>query len=430
MTATARTAAQELAERYGLGVVVIPPNRPSIRVDHPDVVFTHKAAKQQALLNEIRSVHASRRPVLVGTASVEESDHVAGGLRRSGIECEVLNARTDELEARIIARAGSLDAVTISTNMAGRGTDIRLGGENEEDRDAVVALGGLYVIGTNRHESLRIDQQLRGRAGRQGDPGSSRFFISLEDDLIERYGIRHLIPPKLLPERQDEPLDNPIIRREIARAQRIIEGQNSEIRRTLWDYSSLIEEQRRVLHGWRQEILCGRAPFSLLERRSSERWGALSAVVGDDVLKGVERAITLFHIDRCWSDHLARVADLREGIHLRRVAGRDPLEEFGRLAAGSCHEMRAETEEAVIETFESAEIDAEGIDLEREGLRGPASTWTYLVSDDPLRVELSSVLAGNIAFAAGAALTVGPLIIAWGLYNRYLRKRVSSRPPP
>jgi preprotein translocase subunit SecA len=186
MTATARTSAAELKEFYGLGVVVVPPHRPCGRRDLPDAVFTHKGAKRAALVREIAGVHALERPVLVGTASVRESEELAAALAEAGVPCEVLNAKNDELEATVVARAGAPGAVTISTNMAGRGTDIKLGGAAEEEREKVAALGGLYVIGTNRHESLRIDNQLRGRAGRQGDPGASRFFISLEDAIFER----------------------------------------------------------------------------------------------------------------------------------------------------------------------------------------------------------------------------------------------------
>ena len=194
MTATAVPAAGEFREFYGLTTVVFPPHRPCRRVDEPDVVFTHRDAKVRALAAEIARVQASGRPVLVGTASVAESEALVRALRARRVKCHVLNARHDAREAAIIARAGMPGAVTISTNMAGRGTDIVLGGGDPALRERVAALGGLYVIGTNRHESRRVDDQLRGRAGRQGDPGSSRFFISLEDDLISRYGVMGLIP--------------------------------------------------------------------------------------------------------------------------------------------------------------------------------------------------------------------------------------------
>jgi len=412
MTGTATPAAQEIKEFYGLDVVVIPTHRPCIRRDRPDLVFTHRDAKVQALVEEIRRVHAGGRPILVGTLSVAESEHLADALRDAGVDCDVLNAKTDELEARIISGAGAPGAVTISTNMAGRGTDIRLGGENEEERATVVALGGLYVIGTTRHESLRVDRQLRGRAGRQGDPGETRFFVSLEDELITRYGIERLIPAKLWPERQKPPVDSPVIRREIARAQRIVEGQNFEIRRTLSQYSEPIEGQRRRLHRWRGDILLDRAPVYRFAKGRPERLAA--------------RQAALFHIDRRWSEHLAKVADLREGIHLLRVGGQDPLREFVLRAVESYRQMRAQIDEDVIRTLRAATITENGIDLDKEGLRGPSSTWTYLVNDDPFRQQLGIQLAGSTGFAAAAALYTGPILILWGLYNRY-RRRAARR---
>jgi len=428
MTATASPAAEELTRTYGMNVVVIPQNRPSSRIDHPDVIFTHRPAKHRALVEEIGRVHVTRRPILVGTASVKESEELAALLGQSGIEPQVLNARNDEMEAAIIAEAGALSAVTISTNMAGRGTDIRLGGADEGDREEVVALGGLYVIGTNRHESLRIDQQLRGRAGRQGDPGSSCFFISLQDDLIVRYGVRNLIPPKLLPKEQDEPLDNPVIRREIARAQRIVEGQNVETRKTLYGYSSVLEEQRKVVQWRREDLLLGRAK-SRLAKLSPSRFEELSSTVEKDLLAEAERRILLFQLDRFWSDHLANMGEIREGIHLRRVSGQDPFAEYVLLAADAFGDMESQVEEEAVRAFEAVTIGPQGIDLDKEGLRGPSSTWTYLINDDPFRDQLSMALGGNVAFAAGAALpfTTGPLLILWGLYNRYFRDRSRKR---
>lgn len=424
MTATASPAADELSRTYGMKVLVVPQNRPSIRVDHPDVVFTHRQAKHRALVEEIRQVHSTGRPILVGTSSVKESEDLARLLGQAGIEVQVLNARNDAMEAGIIAEAGALEAVTISTNMAGRGTDIRLGGADEKDRDRVVALGGLYVIGTNRHESLRIDQQLRGRAGRQGDPGSSRFFISLEDDLIVRYGVRNLIPRKLLPEDQDEPLDNPVVRREIGRAQRIVEGQNTETRKTLFGYSSVLEEQRKIIQRRRQDLLAGTTMGRFAEL-SPERYERLASMVGEGLLADAEKRVRVFQLDRCWSDHLAHIADIREGIHLRRVSGQDPFAEYVIQAADAFSEMESQVEEASLRAFEAAEITSRGIDLEQEGLKGPSSTWTYLVNDDPFRDQLSMALGGNVAFAAGAALpfTTGPLLILWGLYKKYFRDR-------
>src|SRR6185436_877300 len=281
MTGTAQTAAAELRGQYGLDVVVVPTHRPMIRVDHPDLVYTHRDAKERAVVEEIQRAHASGRPVLAGTLTVEESERLAARLRSAGVACEILNAKNDAMEARVIARAGAPGAVTISTNMAGRGTDIRLGGEDEAAHDQVAALGGLYVIGTNRHESRRVDLQLRGRAGRQGDPGESRFFVSLEDDLLVRYGIEALIAGRVVSGHRDEPLDHPVLRGEIARAQRIIEGQNVEIRKTLWRYASAIEGQRRHVMDARQAFLHGE-DVSDVWQRDPERWRALVAEVGED----------------------------------------------------------------------------------------------------------------------------------------------------
>ncbi|MFC1636596.1 accessory Sec system translocase SecA2, partial [Planctomycetota bacterium] len=383
MTATARHAAEEFKEFYDLNIVVIPPNRACIRVDHPDVVFTHKEAKNKALVAEIKNVHATGRPILVGTCSVGESERLAAALQKAGIECRVLNARNDEMEAKIVAQAGSLNALTISTNMAGRGTDIRLGGVKERDREAVEGLGGLYVIGTNRHDSRRIDNQLRGRAGRQGDPGSSRFFISLEDDLLQRYGIDELIPPEHRLAKQNEPIDDPVVGREIARAQRIIEGQNFEIRRTLWNYSSVVEEQRKIIHQKRRDILEDGIFKSLLAGQASERFEKLRATVGEEVLRNVEGGITLFHIDRCWADYLAQIDHIREGIHLFSAGGHNPLNEFHRIVADAFQTLMRRIDEEIIKTFNAAEINEEGIDMTREGLVRPTSTWTYLINDNP-----------------------------------------------
>ena len=383
MTATATPAAEEFKQFYNLDIVVIHPNRPCRRIDHPDVVFTHRQAKIKALVEEIERVHITGRPILVGTRSVNESEVLAAELHQCGINCHVLNAKNDELEAKIIARAGMLNAVTISTNMAGRGTDIRLGGEQEYESENVKNLGGLYVIGTNRHESRRIDNQLRGRAGRQGDPGSSRFFISLEDDLLVRYGIQELIPQEHQLPRQDEPINDPVIGTEIARAQRIIEGQNFEIRRTLWNYSSVLEEQRKIICQRRQNILLEKTSFKLLAAQAPERFSELRAVVKEEVLRKVEKQISLYHLDQCWAEYLDQINHIREGIFLYSTGGLNPLDEFHKKVAKSFYELMQRIDNEIIKTFTSARIDENGIDFAREGLIGPTSTWTYLISDNP-----------------------------------------------
>ena len=424
MTGTAQAAAEELQTIYGLAVVIVPTHRPMIRIDRPDVVFTHRDAKERAVLEETQRVHATGRPVLVGTLSVEESERLAERLRDAGVTCEVLNARNDAMEAPVIARAGRRGAVTISTNMAGRGTDIRLEGEE------VAARGGLYVIGTNRHESRRVDLQLRGRAGRQGDPGESRFFVSLEDDLLVRYGIEALVAGRVVTGRRDEPIDHPVIRAEVARAQRIIEGQNFEIRRTLGRYSSVLERQRREVMAVRQAIVHGDDVPDVCRR--SACWPALVREAGEPAARSVARAVMLFQIDRAWREHLAMAADLREGIHLVALGGQDPLTRFTTDVTLAFQRLEATIEALTLETLERVRTSNGQVDLEGLGIRGPASTWTYLVNDDPFRNQIGMMLTGpgRASIAIYAAAILMPLLLLWGLIDRVLKASPTRRGSP
>jgi len=408
MTATAVPAAEEFREFYGLTTAVFPSNRPCRRVDEPDVVFTHRDAKLKALAGDIARVQATGRPVLVGTASVAESEAVFRALRDLRIKCRVLNARHDAREAIIIARAGMPGAVTISTNMAGRGTDIVPGGGDPALREQVASLGGLYVIGTNRHESRRVDDQLRGRAGRQGDPGSSRFYVSLEDDLISRYGVVSLIPRARRPARQDGPIADPIVAREIARAQRIIEGQNFEIRRTLWRYSAMVEEQRAQVLARREELLHDVSEPTACAEAAPAHHAALSEAVGAAEVARAENRLTMLVLDRRWSDHLRLIEDIREGIHLQRYGGRDPLTEFQRQIIDAYAAMMEELRAEVVDRFRTLRAEGGRIDLDRLGLRGPAATWTYLVNDNPFASFWVSLIAPGSAGTsmAGAVLAV------------------------
>jgi preprotein translocase subunit SecA len=339
MTGTAMTQEREFLHIYDLRVEAIPTNRPVIRIDHPDLLFETRAEKEQAVLAEIRRVHATGQPVLVGTASVEESERLSGML--SGVPHRVLNARNDEAEAAIVAEAGRCGAVTISTNMAGRGTDICLG-------EGAAALGGLYVIGTNRHESRRIDNQLRGRAGRQGDPGCSRFFISLEDPLLLKYGDL-----------------NPNYSRDPAAIQGLVEGQHLDQRLFLQNYDSPVEGQRNKIHSRRQEVLDGRIPCT------SE----------------LERLITLRTIDDLWADYLARLEDFRGGIpwlsytespsFILGMDHRSPHSTFLR----QIDEWFPELEAAI--PVEIARRLAEAEAGRTDGLADRGAVWTYLTTDQP-----------------------------------------------
>jgi preprotein translocase subunit SecA len=427
MTATAEPAADELFGFYGLEVLAVPPNRSCIRTDHPDLVFTHKEAKRCALLAEIEQVHRTGRPILVGTLTVEESEALATDLRAAGITCDVLNAKRDAEEARIIAEAGNIGAVTISTNMAGRGVDIRLGGSEGQEHEQVAALGGLYVIGTNRHESRRVDDQLRGRAGRQGDPGSSRFIISLEDLLLVRYGIDDLIPARWRPPQQKEPVDNPVIRREVARAQRIVEGQNYEIRRTLRRYSHFVEQQRRIISERRRPLLLRSFRPTLLQERAPAAYERARQVLADVELQDLETRLTLHAIDECWSEYLATVTEIRDGIHLAQVGGLSPFDEFVKQAAACFEGALDSIDPHVLDRFSELGINGDGIDkarMDQMGLRGPSSTWTYLINDDAFTDGLAATLMGsrNIGFAANAAVAA-PLLLLWAVSRRLQRRK-------
>jgi preprotein translocase subunit SecA len=418
MTGTARDAAVELHEFYGLKVVVVPPNRPCQREDHPDAVFRTKEAKLAALLRQINCLHETGRPVLVGTTSVAESELLAARLAAAGTACRVLNARNDADEAAVVAEAGVPGALTISTNMAGRGTDIRLGGSDERDRERVVALGGLFVIGTNRHESRRIDNQLRGRAGRQGDPGETRFFVSLEDDLIQRHGIADFIGYPLDPTGAQQ--DDPEIGREIAYVQRVIDGESFEIRRTLRKYSYCLERQRRLVSDRRRKLLHGlvhsettppldspvdggkNAPSPIMGRvgeggvreREPEFFDKLCGEFGKEAVLRAERQVTLCQIDRCWSDHLSHVAEIREGIHLVSIGGLDAFDEFNRQINAAFREFQLRLDSEVIATMRTVRITPAGVDLQAEGLLGPSSTWTYLINDNPMGDILQRLMRG------------------------------------
>jgi preprotein translocase subunit SecA len=355
-----------------------------------------------AIVDEVERIHRTGRPILVGTASVRESEDLGAALTAGGMPCEILNAKQDAREAGIIAGAGRLRAVTISTNMAGRGTDIVLGGGHTTEQHKVAALGGLYVLGTNRHESRRIDDQLRGRAGRQGDPGSSRFFISLEDDLIQRYGVMSLIPESHRPTPQSGPVDDPIVSREIARAQRIVEGQNFEIRRTLWKYSALVEEQRRIIYEWRQSLLADEADPGICVERCADHYALLAQAAGVDAVRHAEQVIVIRLLDERWADHLALIEDIREGIHLQRYGGREPVMEFHRQIVEGFEALMADVREQAAARFARLRLLDATIDLSAAGLAQSSSTWTYLVNDNPFSTLGLSMLASRNVGAAGA----------------------------
>lgn len=423
MTATAQSAEEEFKRFYNLDIVVIPPDKPCIREDHPDRVFTNRAAKYRAVSEEIITVHRTGRPILVGTGSVEESETLSEDLQKKGVDCVMLNAKNDTHEAGIIAEAGRLNAVTISTNMAGRGTDIRLGGTDEHERKQVVYLGGLYVIGINRHESKRIDHQLRGRAGRQGDPGDSRFFISMTDEIFQKYRLPGLLPKRLLRSNPRKEIESSILNREIERIQRIVEGQNLEIKKTLSRYSRLVEWQREIFSRRRKKILQGDAHITFFQSNCPDRYDALLARFGREKTAAICRTLSLHVIDQIWSQYLDEIADIREGIHLVRLGQGDPLFEFNKRIIALFDKLKSAMASRNVEAFNALEIHKGDPDMESMGLKAPSSTWTYLVNDDPFKNMPGLEIAGVPAISMEAFV----FILIYPLLKRLRKKKNVTR---
>lgn len=383
MTGTAKTEEQEFRKIYGLDVIVIPTHQPMVRTDHPDVIYKTKRAKYRAAVAEITELHTKGQPVLVGTTSIAQSEALSEMLKRQGVTHNVLNAKFHEMEAQIIAQAGQPAAVTIATNMAGRGTDIVLG-------PGVPELGGLHIIGTERHESRRIDNQLRGRSGRQGDPGSSRFYLSLEDDLMRLFGADNIssLMDKLGME-EDEPIEHALITRSIEQAQKKVEAHHFNTRKHVLEYDDVMNQQREVIYGQRRQILHGENLreniFFMIEKLSDrgldlfadekthpEDWDIdaliqyaeeLFAAEGDlkkaelaemnrqelkeelidaaadnydrrellfgaENMRDLEKVVMLRVVDSKWMEHLDAMDMLRQGIGLRAYGQKDPLIEY------------------------------------------------------------------------------------------------------
>jgi preprotein translocase subunit SecA len=398
MTGTALAAGEQLRQFYKLGVSPIPPNTPNIREDESDRVYITAAAKNDAIVEHIADVHETGQPVLVGTRDVAESEELHEHLVRRGVPAVVLNAKNDAEEAQVIAEAGEYGTVTVSTQMAGRGTDIRLGGSDEADHARVAELGGLHVVGTGRHHTERLDNQLRGRAGRQGDPGSSVFFSSWEDDVVAAN-----LDGNKLPMQTDEDgrIVSPKTTALLDHAQRVAEGRLLDVHANTWRYNQLIAQQRAIIVDRRntllrtataREELAGLAPDrykELSELGTSPTRGGLS----EERLEKICRLIMLYHLDRGWADHLAYLADIRESIHLRALGRQNPLDEFHRMAVDAFASLAADAIEAAQQTFETANVLEEEPGLDLSKLARPTSTWTYMVNDNPLSDDTLSTLS-------------------------------------
>ncbi|MEB3102356.1 preprotein translocase subunit SecA [Ferviditalea candida] len=383
MTGTAKTEEEEFKKIYGLDVIVVPTNKPMIRKDQPDVVYKTEASKFRMVVEEIAERHKRNQPVLVGTVSIENSELLSGLLKKKGIPHQVLNAKYHAEEAEIVARAGQPGAITISTNMAGRGTDILLG-------PGVPELGGLHIIGTERHESRRIDNQLRGRAGRQGDPGSSQFYLSLQDELMRRFGAENIMN---MMDRfgfeEDQPIESKLVTRAIESAQKRVEGNNFDLRKVVLQYDDVMNQQRMIIYKQRREVLesenisdvvLGMIDSSIErlvqahcpDEQVPEEWDLQSIIdhangtflhegqlaekelrgkekeeivetikelvrklylqreeqIGPEIMREFEKVVVLRAVDSKWMDHIDAMDQLRQGIHLRAYGGSDPLREY------------------------------------------------------------------------------------------------------
>ncbi|MEZ0361640.1 MAG: preprotein translocase subunit SecA [Hydrogenobacter sp.] len=456
MTGTAETEALEFKEIYGLDVVVVPTHKPVKRYDHPDLVYKTKREKWQSVVNYIKEEHKRGRPVLVGTVSIEDSEHLSQLLKEAGIPHNVLNAKHHEKEAEIIAQAGRLGAVTISTNMAGRGTDILLGGNpeylakeiltkngktletatqeewkealeeayrvTEEEKKKVIELGGLLVIGTERHESRRIDNQLRGRAGRQGDPGETRFILSLEDDLMRIFGgdrVKKMMEFLKIPE--GEPIESRMVTKAIQNAQKRVEAQNFQIRKRLFEYDNVMNTQRLTVYSIRRDILEGKwikeyveefirdlieeKVHNFLPEEEPELWDTKAladyikeltgrdldipqardkeelvekltqavkdiyiqkeASLGEDLFSEITKIVLLNNLDHLWREHLHILDRLREGIYLRGYASKDPLVEYKKEAFYLFENMMLNFKENAISDLLKVEVKSQE-DVEKE----------------------------------------------------------------
>jgi len=424
MTGTADTEAAEFKKIYNLDVVVMPTNQPMVRLDFADVIYKNEAAKYRAVIKEIGDLHRAGQPVLVGTISIDVSEKISTMLQKVKIDHEVLNAKHHEREAEIIAGAGQFGKVTIATNMAGRGTDIKLG-------PGVIEAGGLHILGTSRHESRRIDNQLRGRAGRQGDPGSSRFYLSLEDDLLRIFGSDRIsgIMNKLGME-EDEPIEHGMISRAIENAQRKVEGHNFDIRKHLLEYDDVMNQQREIIYRQRRDVLVGEDVVQVVqdmiedlvdgvvgefyqERHESQEWQwpefkvrmgevfhntpewpeeelvgltldsfrekildfAKQAYAAQDINNGpatqrqIEKLILLQVVDSHWKDHLLSMDHLKEGIGLRGYGQKNPLNEYKRegfqLFQSMIETVKTQTISSLMRVRVVREDDVERMEEER-----------------------------------------------------------------
>ena len=438
MTGTADTAV-EFAQIYGLEVSTIPPNRPMVRKDMPDLIYRTRREKMQAIIQAIKELHATGQPVLVGTISIETSELISQLLKREGVPHSVLNAKHHAQEAEIVAQAGQAGKVTIATNMAGRGTDIKLG-------EGVVELGGLHILGTERHESRRIDNQLRGRSGRQGDPGSSRFYLSLEDDLMRLFGSDRLSGlMQKLGMQEGEPIENNMVSRAIENAQKRVEGHHFEIRKTLLDYDNVMNQQRTVIYSLRRDLMqepdlepilneylsdllddmyagleVSKAARDIedekpVRARLSEVMNIDRVLPGDAPLPTREEAqelvlsimaqlreeagplyadllryFLLEELDRGWKEHLRNMDFLRDGIGLRGYGQRDPKLEYKREGFNMFQELLVHIREGAFRALTRVRVEQRPTEVAEEVVAAPEPEPMFQHKEQPQQLSYSN----------------------------------------
>ncbi len=359
MSGTAKTNAEEFLKVYNLDVVTVPPNTPTIRFDRDDLIFQTQKGKFAAIANKVKEVHSKGQPILIGTVSIETNELLSGFLASQGIPHQVLNAKNHEQEGQIVAQAGRKGGVTIATNMAGRGVDIILGGApyDEEKYKEVKDLGGLFVMGTERHEARRIDNQLRGRSGRQGDPGETQFFVSLDDSLMRIFansGIKTLMGKLGLPE--DQPIENKMITRSLESAQTKIEGFNFDARKHILEFDNVLNTQRKSIYERRRKLLLGDVTYINSELERLVKVDGNCAIVieskkssmSEDEWIGAVRRLMLQSIDNFWIEHLEMMSYLRSSVNLRAYGQRDPLIEYKKEGLRLYNDMLAGVDQNII----------------------------------------------------------------------------------
>ncbi|OGZ28427.1 MAG: preprotein translocase subunit SecA, partial [Candidatus Nealsonbacteria bacterium RIFOXYC1_FULL_40_7] len=367
MTGTASTSAEEFDKVYGLEVIQIPTNKEIVRKDLPDKIYKSEEGKFKAVVEEIRKRHEIGQPVLAGTVSIEKNEYLGKLLEREGVPHKILNAKHHEEEGEIIAQAGKFGSVTIATNMAGRGVDIILGGNPPEDQEKVKEAGGLLVIGTERHEARRIDDQLRGRSGRQGDPGSSIFFVSLEDDLMRVFGgdrVKGIVSALKIPE--DQPIESRMVSKAIESAQAKIEGMNFDIRKHVLEYDDVMNKHREVFYKKRKEVLENFEKGTLKDYIlgvvskygfSEEDYSKREEKIGKDSMRNIERTVCLRVFDFLWIEHLENMSYLMDSVRLRAFGQQDPLIEYKSEGHKMFQKMLENMESSIADALMKAEVE-------------------------------------------------------------------------